>query len=426
MKRLLAIGFIWLGCAVAWMILGSTILVRTGEASSALMSEVWGLWGPPMQQAPPRALFKDTRKKHEQVTLADAQGRPVTSDVVRDEEVETEIPLDESDVAVKLALAHRQKGLLWFATYGVDFHARYDFVNDSGADRAIVVRFPLGNAEAVYDGFEVRDEHGDKLDTRIAGGVAEWRAILRAGEHRRWAIAYRSRGTERWGYQLTSGTSQVRAFHLAVDTDFGSVDFPAGTLSPSTQQRGARGWHGDWSFASLVASQPVGILLPQKLNPGPLASKITFFAPVGLLFFFFVVAVLAAAGKRRIHPLNYFFFGCAFFAFHLLFAYLVDHLAIVPAFAVASLTSLALVVSYARLFVGWRFALGEMAAAQIIYLVLFSFTFFWAGFTGLAITIGAIVTLFVMMQFTGRVSWDDATGSGSSDPTARTTTSRTA
>src|SRR5207247_8773174 len=110
----------------------------------------------------------------------------------------------------------------------------------------------------------------------------------------------------------------------------------------------------------------------------------------------------------RLHPLNYFFLACAFFAFHLLFAYLVDHLAIAPAFALASLVSLGLVVSYARLFVGWRFALREMALAQLVYLVLFSFTFFWTGFTGLAITIGAIVTLFVMMQLTGRVKWDEA------------------
>ncbi|HEY2749532.1 MAG TPA: hypothetical protein VGL86_33160, partial [Polyangia bacterium] len=309
MRRLVAIGFIWLGCAIAWMILGSTILVRTGEASSSLMSEVWGLWGPPMQQAPPRALYTETRKKREVVTSTDAQGRAFAQEVVRDEDVEVDIPLDGSDIGVKLALAHRQKGLLWFATYGVDFRARYDFVNDSGADRAIVVRFPLGVAEAVYDGFEVRDEHGDKLETRIAAGVAEWRAIFRAGERRRWSVEYRSRGTERWGYQLTAGTGQVRAFHLAVDTDFAGVDFPAGTLSPSTQQKGAGAWHGEWTFASLVASQPIGITLPQKLNPGPLASKITFFAPIGLLFFFFVVAVLAAAGKRRIHPLNYFFFG---------------------------------------------------------------------------------------------------------------------
>ena len=65
MKRFLAIGCIWLGCTIAWMILGSTILVRSGQSSSELMSEVWGLWGPPMEQAPPRALYLETHKKIE-------------------------------------------------------------------------------------------------------------------------------------------------------------------------------------------------------------------------------------------------------------------------------------------------------------------------------------------------------------------------
>jgi inner membrane protein involved in colicin E2 resistance len=145
--------------------------------------------------------------------------------------------------------------------------------------------------------------------------------------------------------------------------------------------------------------------LPERLNPGPLAARITFFAPVALLFFFFVVAILAHAQKRELHPMHYFFLGCAFFAFHLLFAYLVDHVAIAPSFALASLVSVGLVVSYARLFVGWRFALVEMGVAQLFYLVLFSFTFFWTGFTGLSITVGAILTLFVMMQITGRSRW---------------------
>ncbi len=40
MKRLLAIGFIWLCCAIAWMVLGSTIVYRSGERSGALFSEV--------------------------------------------------------------------------------------------------------------------------------------------------------------------------------------------------------------------------------------------------------------------------------------------------------------------------------------------------------------------------------------------------
>ncbi len=177
----------------------------------------------------------------------------------------------------------------------------------------------------------------------------------------------------------------MRAFHLALDTDFGGVDFPAGTLSPSTQRRGGGGWHGEWTFASLVASQPIGITLPQKLGtPGPLASKITFFAPIGLLFFFFVVAVLAAASKRRSSIRSTTSSSAARSSPSTCCSrYLVDHVAVVPAFALSSLVSLALVVYYARLFVGWRFALGEMAAAQLINLVLFSFTFYWSGFTGL-------------------------------------------
>jgi hypothetical protein len=38
-------------------------------------------------------------------------------------------------------------------------------------------------------------------------------------------------------------------------------------------------------------------------------------------------------------------------------------------------------------------------------LVLFSYAFFFKGYTGLAVTIGAIITLFVVMQMTGRIRW---------------------
>ncbi|HEX6250495.1 MAG TPA: inner membrane CreD family protein, partial [Gemmatimonadaceae bacterium] len=112
---------------------------------------------------------------------------------------------------------------------------------------------------------------------------------------------------------------------------------------------------------------------------------------------------------RRIdlHPMNYAFLAAAFFAFHLLMSYLVDHISIHLAFLVASAVSIGLVVSYLRLAVGPRFAFREAAAAQFIYLVLFSYAFFFEGFTGLAITIGSIVTLFVAMQLTGRIRWSE-------------------
>jgi inner membrane protein involved in colicin E2 resistance len=111
--------------------------------------------------------------------------------------------------------------------------------------------------------------------------------------------------------------------------------------------------------------------------------------------------------------MNYFFLAAAFFAFHLLLAYLVDHISIHLAMVLASLVSIALVVSYLRLVVGTRFAAVEAGGAQFIYLVLFSYAFFWKGYTGLAITIISILTLFVVMQATGRVRWSEKLGGAS-------------
>jgi inner membrane protein involved in colicin E2 resistance len=110
--------------------------------------------------------------------------------------------------------------------------------------------------------------------------------------------------------------------------------------------------------------------------------------------------------------MHFWFIAAAFFAFHLLLAYLVDHVSVHVAFAIAAVVSLGLVVSYLRVVTGMRDALLKAGLAQAIFLVLFSYAFFFEGFTGLAITVGAIVTLFAMMQMTARVSWDEVFSAG--------------
>jgi inner membrane protein involved in colicin E2 resistance len=105
--------------------------------------------------------------------------------------------------------------------------------------------------------------------------------------------------------------------------------------------------------------------------------------------------------------MNYFFISAAFFAFHLLLAYLVDHVEVNVAFAIAAAASIALVVSYVRVLAGMRRALVRVAVAQLIFLVLFSYAFFFEGTTGLTITVGAVVTLFVLMQMTAHVDWGE-------------------
>ena len=57
-------------------------------------------------------------------------------------------------------------------------------------------------------------------------------------------------------------------------------------------------------------------------------------------------------------------------------------------------------------------ALLQAGVAQLVFLVLFSYAFFFEGYTGLAVTIGAVITLFVLMQKTARVDWAQALGGG--------------
>ena len=95
----------------------------------------------------------------------------------------------------------------------------------------------------------------------------------------------------------------------------------------------------------------------------------------------------------RLHPLNYLLIAAGFFAFHVLLAYLVDHVTIHLAFWIAAAVSVFLVVSYLRLVLGAKAAIRYAGAAQMVYLVFFSYAFFWRGWTGLTIVIGAILTL---------------------------------
>ena len=85
-----------------------------------------------------------------------------------------------------------------------------------------------------------------------------------------------------------------------------------------------------------------------------------------------------------------------------------DHLSIHLAFFIAALVSMFLLVSYLRVVGGAHFAVSQAGLAQLVYLVLFNYAFFFQGFTGLTITVGAVVTLFALMQLTAKVDWEQA------------------
>ncbi len=406
-SRLIAIGFIFCCTAVAWFTLGGTLMSRTGESDERLAREVEQLWGGRHNQVAPDAWVERPGQVTEEVEETGKDGKQTKRQVTRTVIQRDVLPLDESHIQVDLHLDPRRKGLLWYDTYGVGLRARYKVRNPDALERTLGVHLAFPSAAAIYDGFAFRVNGVDAPSVDDLSKGIDHRVTVAAHGEAQVEVGYRSRGLGPWTYAFSSGgVSQVRHFDLELVTDFRAVDFPAGTLSPGTTTPEGDGVKLRWVFESLVTGQNVGVDPPNRLNPGPFAARVTFFAPVSLLFFFTVLVIVGALRHRNLHPMNYFFLAAAFFAFHLLLAYLVDHVNVHAAFAIAAATSLLLVVSYLRLVADLRFALVEAGLAQVVFLVLFSYAFFFEGYTGLTVTVGAVLTLFVLMQLTGRTDWE--------------------
>lgn len=386
--RLIGIIFIFFCTSIAWAILGTSIMARTNSGYTQLNRQVEDLWGSEHFQKAPTVTLKTVEKVGD-----------------KEKEVITPIELESSDIQVDFGLQHRRKGLLWYSTYDVDFDALYTFKNPLKQRGEATVIFFFPASSTIYDAFEFRvdDMQITPNENNSYEGIDAVVAVPPQGEvtiH----IAYKSRGLDHWRYSFSDGITTVKNFSLKANTDFAEYDFPPQTISASTKTRTQNGWSLEWAFNNLVSDFDIGVQMPTKLNPGPLASRMSYFAPVSLLFFFTTLIVLGAVNDRNLHPMHYFFLGASFFSFHVLFAYLVDHLLLELSFIIAAVVSMLLVGTYLYRAAGSRFALW-VSGAQLVFLVLFSYAFFFEGYTGLVITIGAILTLAIMMQLTAKVDW---------------------
>jgi hypothetical protein len=86
-------------------------------------------------------------------------------------------------------------------------------------------------------------------------------------------------------------------------------------------------------------------------------------------------------------------------------AYLGDVMPLHAAFVLSAVVSLALVCGYLHAAVGRSLSL-PAGLAQFGYMVLFSYSFFFDGFTGLTLTLTAVATLALLMMVTAKVNWE--------------------
>jgi len=384
-KRVILIAAVFVLAGAGWFLLGLATQRRTEQAGRSIDARVEALWGLPLVQRAPSFSVRIPGGDRERWIM------PVTN-----------------QVNVALHADYRKKGLLWYSTYIAAFDGAYTIRNEDKVAQKVRIHFDFPAKEGTYDAFSawvngVRPAQ----DIRTDEGINEM-IELPPGEEAVFQVAYRTRGLGSWQYALDPNAGRVQGLELEVQTDFTNVDYTDGSLSPMAVEAGEQGGlRLAWEASDLITRQNIGVVIPDRLNPGPLTSRITFFAPVCLVFFFVLVVTINVLYRVDIHPMHYLFVAAGFFAFHLLFAYLVDVINIHLAFILSALVSVSLVTTYLSAALRGRFPWKVAIAGQLFYLVLFSYSFFLKGVTGLTIAIGSVVTLAVLMRVTAHIDWNE-------------------
>lgn len=383
-RSLFVVGFIYICTAAGWFILGGALTHRSMDRSGTLVHEVKKTWGPELRQSHPIAWYESP---------GNATGRSAVSPSM-------------SLVQVDLQYEPKRKGLFWYRTYQAQFEANYEIPNPTPIEQTVYVAFSLPSADGSYNAFTFELEGAGVDQPVLRDGTITQAVVIPAQSVAPLRVAYHARGLSRWDYDL-NGASRVQNFELIMRTDFDSINFAGGTASPTDRSEVKEGgWNLVWDYPDVIGAQSIGMDMPKVLNPGPIASRISFFAPVSLLFFFAVFLIFGAVTGINLHPMNYFFLAAGFFAFQLLFAYTVDLMPIHLCFFLSAAVSLGLVCGYLHA-VGGRQLTRIALPAQFAYMVLFSYSFFFDGLSGLTIAIGAVLTLAVLMVATAKLNWSE-------------------
>ena len=64
--------------------------------------------------------------------------------------------MEASRIHVNFHLNPRQKGLLWYSTYAVDFAGDYSFRNNTAEPQAVDFRLKFPAQKAIYDGLQMK------------------------------------------------------------------------------------------------------------------------------------------------------------------------------------------------------------------------------------------------------------------------------
>ena len=419
-QKIAALIVIFFSVTIAWVILASTTLWRTSNTSTSLKNSMESTYGGELEINAPslyRMVAEDAGSAKPNSLMIEDDKFPAYGETLETKDGSVSYypkyaTLESSDINIDIKLDRRKKGYLWFPTFKSHFKATYQFLIDNVVEgEPYYISSVFASSNNIYTNVKV-SVNGKEIDNIIEFLTRERRLLVMPDNTGKVSllVEYDATGMGQLEYRIApqyKELTQINNFNCVISTDFIDYDFPRNMLSPTTKEDASSFAKLTWNFSNIITGKDIGLVIPNKLNYGEITSRVSFFAPIPLLFFFVVLLIISVVTKQDIHAMHFFFLTLSFFSFHLMFSYFSDQMHIYLSFGVACMVSLGLTVSYIMHFLSKKMAFIIVPLTQIVYLFIFSFSFFFDGITGFIVTICAVVTLFILMQLTAKLNWHE-------------------
>lgn len=416
---------IFVGFTVLWMILGSVNDDRTHTHTDLSLKKIQNAYGGPLIITPPRIYYELTKQR---------KGKVGGLDTVSSYQERETVDPSTSEIKINLSLKRKKVGNLWFPVFVATYRGVHEYKIDSipieHRSDPIFLLPGLNSSESIFRSIELKINGSavEPLSKLVSNSPIELTAELNEDTTLLVDFYYETTGTDYLLYALSNKDKQEYSnrgdpegiiekdrltrldnFRLKLSTDFKKYDFPGRTIPYTTILKTEKETAFEWKFDKAVTGKNIGIIVPKETNPGEIAARISLFAPISLLFFFVVMTIFGILTKQTLHPMHFFFLAGTFLSFHLVYSYSADHVSMYIAFGIATLVSCLLTFSYLIRVKDRRYSFIAMLL-QLLYLVFFSWSFFYKthsglGITGLIVTIVSVLTLFVLMQLTAKLDW---------------------
>ncbi|MEM7182154.1 MAG: inner membrane CreD family protein [Spirochaetota bacterium] len=397
--KYMLIAMFWLIFSGASVAIGFRISDRHQSTYRKNSRAVQDIWGGQIFQSPPSLYFDKYQNQ-------DVENPKTGKLETRRVKIAEEIGFIAQDLDIQVKSNIRQKGLLKFAGYDLQFKGKYLLKNRLNRKEELHFLFKLPSTAGNISNTKVTiDGKIYEGDTNYADGI-NWSQTMQKEEEHSIEIEYTARGTDRFTYALADKKKEIKSLQAKLSTDFLEYNIPEKAMVPNSQSSDSKQTIITWEGKNMITGQNISLKFVIE-DYGYIASKLFFYAPLSLLLFLMAILVYAVSKEINLHPMHYLFITGGFFVFYLLGSYLISYVTVILGIILSLGISTGIMIYYSHLINKGKSLMQVIGSVALIFQWIFSLAFFFPEHTGFLITIATVFSFIALMRTTAQTEWEN-------------------